>query len=309
VEEHECQGRDQDSGVHVNASVRRYANRIFDRRVSENAGVVQRSQGCRTRAELFTLVVAKTDISFKDHFSGHAGSYAAARPVYPESLFACLATLCTGHDIAWDCATGSGQAARSLAPFFDKVLATDASQEQIASAEAHPKIEFRVATAEDSGLDADSVDLITVAQALHWFDFDAFFAEACRVLKPGGVLAAWSYERTSLPPECKHIIEKAYTETKSYWPPERQLVENHYRDITMPMPEIPVESFEMRLDWTVEQMLAYMRTWSGTQRYQRAKGSDPIALFEQELRQAWGAGKRDVRWPLTLKVGRKRHRD
>ena len=108
-------------------------------------------------------------IGFKDHFSGHARSYAAARPVYPESLFACLATLCKQHELAWDCATGNGQAARSLTPYFDKVLATDASDEQIASAEPHPKIEFRVATAESSGFDADSVDLITVAQALHWF--------------------------------------------------------------------------------------------------------------------------------------------
>jgi SAM-dependent methyltransferase len=188
---------------------------------------------------------------------------------------------------------------------FDRVLATDASDEQIASADAHPKIEFRVATAESSGIDADSVDLITVAQALHWFDIEGFFAEACRVLRPGGVLAVWSYERTSLPPECTEAIEKAYTETGPYWAPERKLVENHYRDITMPMPEIPAEAFEMQLDWTADQMLAYMRTWSGTRYYMKAKGSDPVALFEQELRHAWGAGKRDVRWPLTLKVCQK----
>ncbi len=188
-------------------------------------------------------------------------------------------------------------------------MATDASDQQIASAEPHRKIEFRVAPAESSGIETASVDLITVAQALHWFDIERFFDEACRILKPGGILAIWSYERTRLSGKCKEIIEQAYTETEPYWPPERKLVENHYGDITMPMPEIPVEPFEMRLDWAVEQMLAYMRTWSGTQRYQKAKGSDPIALFEQEFRQAWGAGKRDVRWPLTLKVGRKRHRD
>jgi SAM-dependent methyltransferase len=245
------------------------------------------------------------EIGFKDHFSGHAGSYAAARPVYPDSLFAYLAKICAAHNFAWDCATGNGQAARSLTPFFEHVLATDASQEQIASAEPHPKIEFRVATAENSGIDDDSVDLITVAQALHWLDTARFFAEARRVLKPGGVLAVWVYERTSLPPECKDIIEKAYTETQLYWPPERKFVENHYRDFTLPMREISVESFEMQLDWTAEQMLAYMRTWSGTQRYMKAKGSDPVAPIEQELREAWGAGKRDVRWPLILKVCQK----
>jgi SAM-dependent methyltransferase len=185
------------------------------------------------------------------------------------------------------------------------VLATDASQEQIASAEPHPNIEFRVATAEASGLDADSVDLITVAQALHWFDIERFFAEACRVLRPGGVLAVWSYERSRITPECTEIIEKAYTETESYWAPERKLVENHYRDITMPMPEIPTEAFEMRLDWTAHQMLAYMRTWSGTRYYIKANGNDPIALYEQELIEAWGKDSRQVRWPLTLKVCQK----
>ena len=188
-------------------------------------------------------------------------------------------------------------------------MATDASDQQIASAELHRKIEYRVARAESSGINTDSVDLITVAQALHWFDIERFFAEACRVLKPGGVLAVWSYERTRLPTECREIIEKAYTETESYWPPERKIVENHYRDITMPMPEIPVEPFEMRLDWTADEMLAHMRTWSGSQRYQQEKGSDPIARFEQELQRAWGRESREVRWPLTLKVGRKRHGD
>ena len=190
-------------------------------------------------------------------------------------------------------------------PFFDNVLATDASRKQIASADPHPNIEFRVATAEACGIDADSVDLTTVAQALHWFDIDGFFAEACRVLKPGGVLAAWSYERTRISPECNEIIEMAYTETDAYWPPERKLVENHYRDITMPLPEIPVESFEMRLAWTADEMLAYMRTWSGSQRYMQATGRDPIALYEQELKERWGGKSREVRWPLTLKVCRK----
>ena len=124
-------------------------------------------------------------IGFKDHFSGHARSYAAHRPHYPESLFAWLASQCPAQDTAWDCATGNGQAARSLARHFGKVLATDASDTQISLAEPHPKIHFSVAAAEDSGIGSGSVDLITVAQALHWFDIDRFFIEACRVLKPG----------------------------------------------------------------------------------------------------------------------------
>jgi SAM-dependent methyltransferase len=162
-----------------------------------------------------------------------------------------------------------------------------------------------VAPAESSGLDAESVDLITVAQALHWFDIDQFFAEACRVLKPGGVLAVWSYERCPVDPECDEIIEKIFAEVDSYWPPEREIVEGHYSDITLPIPEVSVDAFEMHLEWTVNEMLSYMRTWSATQRYMQANNVDPIALYEQELGEKWGDRQRDVRWPLTLKVGRK----
>ena len=187
-------------------------------------------------------------------------------------------------------------------------MATDASEQQIASADAHRKIEFRVAPAESSGIDAQSVDLITVAQALHWFDIKRFFDEACQVLKPGGVLAVWAYERCHVSPECNEVLEKIFAEVESYWPPERDIVEGHYHDVTMPMPEIAVEAFEMQLEWTAAEMISYMRTWSATQRYIRANGSDPVAQFERELSQKWGDKKRDMRWPLTLKVGQKRHR-
>jgi len=246
-----------------------------------------------------------TEPAFKDHFSGHAGSYAAHRPSYPESLFAFLASSCVDYKLAWDCATGNGQAARSLTPFFDRVIATDASEQQIASAESHPKIEFRVALAESTGIDASSVDLITVAQALHWFDIEAFFEDACRILKPGGVLAVWSYERCLVDAACNEVIEKVFAEVEPYWPTERDIVDGHYSSITMPMPEIPVEVFEMQLDWTAAEMLAYMRTWSASRRYIQANGSDPVALYEQELQQKWGTGTRDLRWPLTIKVSRK----
>lgn len=187
-------------------------------------------------------------------------------------------------------------------------MATDASDQQIAAAEPHGNIEFRVAPAESSGIDAESVDLITVAQALHWFDIKRFFDEACRVLKPGGVLAVWAYERCHVSPECNEVLEKIFAEVESYWPPERDIVEGHYHDVTMPVTEIAVEAFEMQLEWTAAEMVSYMRTWSATQRYIQANGSDPVAQFERELSQKWGDKKRDMRWPLTLKVGQKRHR-
>ena len=250
-------------------------------------------------------IPSSIDIGFKDHFSGHAGSYAAHRPSYPEPLFSFLADCCHEHDLAWDCATGNGQAARSVAPFFANVLATDASEEQIASAAPHPGIEFRMAPAEASGIDADSVDLITVAQALHWFEIERFFDEVCRVLKPGGVLAVWAYERCHVTPECNEVVENIFTEVESFWPPEREIVEGQYRSVTLSVPEIPVDSFDMQRDWTADQLLNYMRTWSATQRYMQAHASDPLAPYEQKLRALWGEGKRALRWPLTLKAGRK----
>ncbi len=124
-------------------------------------------------------------------------------------------------------------------------------------------------------------------------------------MQPGGVLAVWAYERCVVSPECTEVIEKIFAEVESYWPPERDIVEGHYHDITMPMPEIPVDSFEMQVEWTVDEMLGYMRTWSATQRYMQANGNDPVALYEQELSEKWGREKRNLRWPLTLKVGRK----
>jgi len=192
-----------------------------------------------------------------------------------------------------------------VASFFENVVATDASAEQIASAEPHPQIEFRVAPAEASGIESNSIDLITVAQALHWFDIERFFDEVCRVLKPGGVLAVWAYERCHVAPECTEVFERIFAEVESFWPPEREIVDGRYCDITLPVPEMTVDAFDMQVKWTADEILNYMRTWSATQRYMRANQSDPLAPYEQELIKLWGDGKRDLRWPLTLKAGRK----
>ncbi len=243
--------------------------------------------------------------NFKDHFSGHAGSYSAYRPAYPESLFAFLARCTAGHERAWDCATGNGQAAASLITYFDSVVATDASAEQIASATPIDGIEYRVATAEACPLPDGSIDLITVAQALHWFDIERFFAEALRVLRPGGALSFWAYGHCLVEPACDKVIRQIFAEVEPFWPPERHIVENRYVGITLPMPEIPTEKFSMTADWTAEQILGYMRTWSAAQRYLEAKGTDPTSLYADALAAAWGKGARIVTWPITLKVGRK----
>lgn len=242
---------------------------------------------------------------FKDHFSGHSGEYADFRPNYPESLFAFLADCCTRRELAWDCATGNGQAASRLARYFDKVVASDASEAQIQTAESHPRIEFRIATAEESALPEHSIDLITVAQALHWFDIARFFDEAQRVLTSGGVLAFWCYRNCSVDARCNALIDELYADiVHGYWPAERKMVEEGYQSIEMPMPAIAAPQFVMTTDWTAEDMLGYLRTWSASQRYLKARGRDPVAFIERRLVRVWGGGCREVSWPLNLRIGR-----
>jgi len=243
--------------------------------------------------------------SFKDHFSGHAASYAEARPTYPQDLFRFLVELSPAGDCAWDCATGSGQAACALSAYFDRVVATDASEEQIREARANDRVEYRVAPAEVSGLASDSIGLITVAQALHWFDIDRFFEEAQRVLMPAGVLAVWCYGHCSVATEVDGLLRDIYASVDDYWPPERDIVESKYSDIVMPLAEIACPSFSMKTEWTVQQMMAYIRTWSASQAAMRATGNDPLAEFAAELERRWGSQSRTVVWPITLRAGRK----
>ncbi len=167
------------------------------------------------------------------------------------------------------------------------------------------KLEFRQATAEHSGLDDGSVDLITVAQALHWFEIAKFFAEARRVLRTRGVLAFWCYARNRVNSDCDPIISRMFAEVEQFWPPERAIVESNYRDIEMPFEELAAPSFDMSVLWTADDMLGYFRTWSASQRYMREHQADPVATIESDLRLAWGPQRREVRWPLALRLGRK----
>jgi SAM-dependent methyltransferase len=241
---------------------------------------------------------------FKDHFSAQSAGYARHRPHYPRELFAFLAGL-GGRHLAWDCATGNGQAAIALAAYFDRVIATDASAAQIDAAIAHPGVTYRVATAEQSELAADSVDLVTVGQALHWFDTARFFAEASRVLVAEGCIAAWCYELCTVSPECDAVVERLYTDiTGPFWPPERRLIEERYTGIDFPGTAIETPAFEMSTQWSADDMLGYLRTWSACQRYRRQHGEEPVRLIEDELRTAWGRDLRIARWPLTVRVSR-----
>ena len=210
------------------------------------------------------------------------------------------------RELAWDCATGTGQVAVTLAPHFDKVIATDASKNQIEKATPNSKIDYRVAPAEQSGLENHSVDLTTVAQAIHWFDFEAFYKEVNRVGKPGSVLAVWTYWLHSIEPELDKIIRYFYHDiVGSYWPPERKHVEEKYDSIPFPFEQIEHPSFEIKLQWNLPDLLGYLSTWSSSQRYLKEKEDDPILVIKDDLQKAWGKPDkpRQVTWPIILKMG------
>ena len=245
---------------------------------------------------------------FSDHFGAVAGSYADFRPGYPPELFAWLAAQCAGQELAWDCGAGSGQASVALAAHFARVHATDASADQVAHAEPHPCVEYRVAPAEQSGLPDRSADLVTVAQALHWFDLPAFYAEVRRALKPGGVIAAWTYGvHVTEGDEVNAVVRHFYEHVVGpCWPPERRHVENGYRELPFPFSRIAAPEFTMQVRWPLAQLLGYLGSWSATARYRKLNGSDPLPALRQQLLPLWGdpAQARSVSWPLSLLAGR-----
>ena len=246
--------------------------------------------------------------SFKDHFSATAGAYASYRPSYPPALFAWLASQVPRHELAWDCATGNGQAALPLARHFRRVLATDASAAQLQSAVPASGVLYCQATAESPPLLGGSVDLITVAQALHWFDQPRFFTAARRVLAPGGVIAIWTYGRLMLTePILDQGFQTFYDQIVGpYWPPERVQVEAGYRDLTWPFADLAVPPLAMTASWSLAQLLGYCGTWSAVQRYRAALGQDPLPWLAKALSPAWGepTAPRLISWPLSVRVGR-----
>ncbi|CAN5149766.1 class I SAM-dependent methyltransferase [soil metagenome] len=244
---------------------------------------------------------------FKDHFSGHAAAYAAARPRYPRSLFAWLAAEAPARSTVWDCATGNGQAAVSLAEYFDVVHATDASREQIDHALLREKIRYGVAAAEASGLPGNSLDAITVAQAAHWFDLPAFYAEARRTLKDQGLLAMWGYGLTRIETSIDRIIDWFYIEVVgTYWPPERRHIDRAYEDLGFPFARVATPRFRMLERWTLQELLAYISSWSAVQRCRQQTQRDPVPELQRKLAGAWGDPglPRNVRWPLFMLAGR-----
>ncbi len=242
-------------------------------------------------------------MGFKDHFSVAKG-YAAHRPTYPDALFAWLAEVAPAHDLAWDCATGSGQAARGLEPHFSKVVASDASLTQMTRATGGLRFHRLGGQAESAPLRSASVDLITVGQALHWFDFEAFYREVRRVAKPGGVVAAWTYPFFSSGADVDPLLDHFANQTVGpYWPPERRYVDNRYRDIPFPFERVATPEFSMAAQWDLADLEGYLGTWSAVNRYRNAVGKDPVAPLMEELKPRW-VGLRTVVWELPMLAGK-----
>ncbi|HZY81218.1 MAG TPA: class I SAM-dependent methyltransferase [Cyclobacteriaceae bacterium] len=241
----------------------------------------------------------------KDRFSGHSKSYAAFRPTYPKALYDFIIDLVPSKKLAWDCACGNGQVARDLSTRFEKVYATDHSEQQISNAVRKDNISYSVAPAEKTSFSDKQFDLITVGQALHWFNIPAFFAEARRVSKPGGIVAVWGYSLLSVDPMIDPIVNHFYTEViGSYWDPERKLVDQRYTTIDFPFQKIEVPLFDFSFEWSLEEFKGYITTWSSVQKYIKQNGIDPTDDLARKLEPIWGAQPRKVSFPLFTLVGR-----
>jgi SAM-dependent methyltransferase len=246
-------------------------------------------------------------VKFADYFSDTSAAYAAFRPRYPDALFEFLAQQVPATDEAWDVGTGSGQAAIGLARLFRHVIATDASSTQIEHATPDARVSYKVCPAEACGLDDRSVDLVTVAQALHWFDRDRFWTEVRRVLRPRGIIAVWTYLMMEITPKIDAIVRRFYSGVVGpYWPPERRITEERYQTIEFPFAEFAAPNFVIEQTLTLDDVAGYVRTWSATRRFIKQHGEDPVERLVTELGPAWGDPRtsRLARWPVAMRVGR-----
>ena len=243
--------------------------------------------------------------AFKDHFSGQSQAYRRYRPEYPPELFDWLAAVAPARELAVDVATGSGQAAVALAARFGRVIASEPSAAQLAEARPHPRIEYRREAAESISVEPGSADLLVVAQAAHWFYWPRFVAEALRVLRPGGVLAFWTYGNCHVTRGIDRLVADFSRDVVGpYWPRERRHVDEGYRELTVSREPLNVPAFEMRTRWDAQAMLGYLDTWSAVRRCRARSGRDPLALLAGPLAAAWGNGARDMRWPLVVRAHR-----
>ena len=242
----------------------------------------------------------------KNPFATEAAEYAHLRPTYPDDLFRFLATVVPSRDVAWDCATGNGQAATRLARHFGRVIATDESGEMIAQAPRDANVTYRVAEAEDSGLGDQTVDLVTVASAIHWFDLERFYAEVRRVAKPGGTIAVWTYYTPVFGSDVDAVIQRLVHDVlNAYWDKRLHYVVDEFHDLPFPFEPIGAPPFQTDMEWNMQDLLAYFETWSSSVKYREANHARPTSLIESDLARAWGdpQQRRNLHFPLYMRLG------
>lgn len=239
----------------------------------------------------------------KDRFSDQARQYAAFRPHYPKELYDFVFSHVKSFDLAWDAGTGNGQAAQVLATRFRKVLATDISARQLEQAVRKENIVYEVA-GEATSLSDQSVDLVTVAQAIHWFNRPMFYREVRRVVKPGGILAVWTYGLLKVSPEIDPLIKDFYTRVVGpYWDPERKLIDEELKTVDFPFGEVATPSIHMRFDWSFGELVGYLNTWSATQKYIREHANDPVGELLRKTASGVSQEKFQIEFPLFLRLG------
>ena len=240
----------------------------------------------------------------KDLFSANSQLYQQARPSYPISVMQEIMKHVSEHHFAWDCGAGSGQFTQLLAPYFDYVVATDVSADQLQHAPYFKNVSYQVQPAEHTTFAARSFDLITVAQAIHWFDFDAFYKEVHRTLKPDGILAVVGYGLIQVQDPIIHtLIQDLYFKIlNGYWDPERRYIDENYSSIPFPFEALAVPEFNMQYQWSAAQLLNYIQTWSAVKHYQQQNQRNPLQALEACLELQTGHLR--VEFPVLLRLGR-----
>ncbi|HEY0090962.1 MAG TPA: class I SAM-dependent methyltransferase [Flavobacterium sp.] len=243
----------------------------------------------------------------KDNFSTQSTAYSKYRPHYPDELIDYIMTFVNKTNQALDVATGNGQMASHLSKYFKKVYATDISKNQLNNAVKHENIIYSLNGAEKTNFNDEQFDLITVAQAIHWFDFERFYMEVYRTLKNDGVFAVIGYGLFSSNSHSDKIVAKLYEDVLgSYWHPERRYLDENYTTIPFPFNEFPTNKFTNQLTWSFEQLEGYLDSWSATQHYKDKHGSNPIDYIRAELRESWENNDKQVTIPLLLRIGTKK---